>query len=189
MTLLKSIFINLFDIKHKDPAEHFLLFSLLSYLYNIAANSNSQTYVKVSNVISYLTSQGFTYSISKQSIKLLMDKSYIHTFIEKDSIEDSDDVIISTLGKYHISNLISEFQYLDATIIDTPILDDKIRSQINNVSGIRERLHRTKLFLEYLNSSVNHVYDLDLKMMWQNVYNEAHKRIKKVEKNLEKNNK
>lgn len=60
---------------------------------------------------------------------------------------------ITTLGAYHLQKLICKFVYLDAIIIDTPILDDEFRKKLNNTDIITERLERVKLFNEYLDNS------------------------------------
>jgi hypothetical protein len=176
----KSPFINLFDIKHADSAEHFLAISILHYLSKIPDNKNFHTYTKVSDLIAFLALQGFSYGVSQDTIRSLIDKNYINLGIEKDSLDDSDIIKISTLGRYHIFNLVSEFQYLDATIIDTPILDEETRDEIIDVNNIHDRLKRTDLFLHYLNRSIVSINDGELKSLWEKIFVTSLKKIDEI---------
>lgn len=162
----KSPFINLFDIKYADSAEHFLAISILHYLSKIPDGNHQRSYTKISDIISYLASLGYSYGTSIDKIRYLIDKHYLKCAVENEVIREEDLVRITPLGKYHIFDLVSQFQYLDATIIDTPILDDDIRDQIKDVQPIEERLLRTELFLDYLNSSVDHINDADIRTLW-----------------------
>ena len=42
------------------------------------------------------------------------------------------------------------FAYVDAMVVDTPILDKSTRDRIGNVSQIHQRLERFDIFLTYL---------------------------------------
>ena len=42
------------------------------------------------------------------------------------------------------------FTYLDAIVVDTPIVDPKVRAQIDDVGTIEERFDRVLVFLAYL---------------------------------------
>jgi len=41
---------------------------------------------------------------------------------------------------------VTKFTYIDAMVIDTPIIYDTMRSKINYIKPIAERLKRAKLF-------------------------------------------
>jgi len=176
----KSPFINIFEIKHADAAEHFIIISILHYLSKISDNTKVSTYTKVSNMMSYLASLGYSYIISIDTIQFLIENDYINRTIEKDSVEDDDMIKITPLGRYHIFNLISEFQYLDAAIIDTPILDEKIRDSIKNIIDIDGRLERTKLFINYLTSSVEIIVDNEIRSLWEKISNSAIDKINDI---------
>lgn len=163
----KSPFINLFDIQHADPAEHFLKVCILNYLTKIPDNNGSSTFTKISDLMAYLASLGFSYGVSIDSIQSLIDKNYLNSIIESDSVKDKDLVKITTLGRYHINYLITEFQYLDATIIDTPILDVKARDKLHHVNDIEKRIDRTEKFLNYLMDSVENITDEEVRTLWK----------------------
>ena len=100
--------------------------------------------------------------------------------VERTTIQDNDIVKISPLGRYHISNLVSVFQYVDATIIDTPILDDEIRDKLKDAYTIDERMERTEVFLSYLNNAVSHVNDAEIKTVWDKIFSSANDNIAEI---------
>jgi len=57
---------------------------------------------------------------------------------------------ITSIGAYYVKRLITRFTYLDAVIVDTPILSAELRGQIANELDIHERLARAKLFADYV---------------------------------------
>jgi hypothetical protein len=115
-----------------------------------------------------------------------LEKNYLNRTIESGSITDNDLIKITTLGRYHINILISEFQYLDATIIDTPILDDQTREKIFDVSDIQERLKRTELFLKYLIKSIETITDSEIKSFWHKVSLSAFEKIEEIKNRNER---
>jgi hypothetical protein len=59
----------------------------------------------------------------------------------------------TTIGSYHCNRWAPTFAYMDAMLVDTPILEQGVRQDIlRNINSfdISHRLHRTVLFDEYL---------------------------------------
>lgn len=46
--------------------------------------------------------------------------------------------------------MVGEFQYLDAIIVDTPILDKEVRENVKDVKSTEQRLGRAEAFSKYL---------------------------------------
>jgi hypothetical protein len=180
-----SPFVNLFDIQYEDASEHFIKLAILHYLAKTPNISQSNSYSRTIDLKSYLASLGFSYGVSMDSIKLLINKRYIHT-INQENLADEDTVKISSLGRFHIFNLIAVFQYLDAVIVDTPILDAEIRDQISEVNNIHDRLNRTELFLSYLYSCVKSIVDSEINTLWQTINKKAIENINEIKRRLER---
>jgi hypothetical protein len=61
---------------------------------------------------------------------------------------------VTPSGLYHAFRLASNFQYIDAMIIDTPILDDTVRDKIRGAEDIGDRLIRAEIFVtDYLDNA------------------------------------
>lgn len=142
-----SVFINLFDIYSSDKTEHLLEMLILEYLGRYDVNSESGGYVEQKSFLSYLQSHYFTSKIINRHLdKLIQGKCVAVEILE--SRETKYRVL--SKGKFHVSSLTQSFQYYDAMIIDTPIIDKKIMVQMNDSTGLDQRLGRTKAFIGYL---------------------------------------
>ena len=184
----KSPFINLFDLWHAEPAEHFLRFSILHYLAKIPPNGTTKGYVQLSELLKYLSTIGYSFNTALEATKILKEKHYVRRPVESDSeLVESERIRITSLGRYHIYSLISTFQYLEATIIDTPIIDDEIRNKISEVTEISARIKRNNYFLKYLDNCVTHIQDKELRSAWEKVSLEAKKNMKEIRARIKDN--
>jgi hypothetical protein len=75
--------------------------------------------------------------------------------------EGGDRLRITTLGAYHVNVLLRSFIYLDAMVIDTPIIDDHFRKQIQDVWPIKQRLDRGYAFVSYLADCADSIRDVE----------------------------
>lgn len=184
----KSPFINLFDLQHTEPSEHFLRFAVLYYLGKIPSDGTTKGYVQLRELLEYLATIGYSFNTAVEATKVLKEKHYVRRPVENDSdLLESERIRITSLGRYHMHSLISTFQYLDATIIDTPIIDDDIRSKIAEVTDINTRIERTEYFLKYLDNCVTHLQDKELRSAWEKVSVEAKKDIKEIRDRIKDN--
>ena len=93
---------------------------------------------------------------------------------------------ITTLGRYHVNQLIRTFLYVDAVVIDTPILDARIRGTIEDVRDIFERVQRAREFVEYLSTCAKSLQDGDSFRLWSDTYNDLQKSINGVYANAKR---
>lgn len=177
----KSQFINLFDIRHSDPSEHSIRFAVLSYLSKVPADAEASLgYVGESTVIDYLASQGYSYAVSAYTIHYLTEKSCIRKYIATEGKSRSENRLrITPLGRFHLFNLVSIFQYLDAIIIDTPILDS-LDYSISNEFDIKQRLDRTESFIGYLERKSATIREATLASEWNEFIKVAHSNIREI---------
>ena len=143
---------NLFDINHPDGKEHFLLPSVLTLAIGPSALGTNEGFVETEWIYDRLQGQGFTVS----QIDLAMIKASRYSLVETEARSGvgSDDVPntlrITTVGAYHLHRLIQRFTYVDAIIVDTPILSPPVRGSFETPTSIRERLDRVDVFRAYL---------------------------------------
>jgi hypothetical protein len=57
---------------------------------------------------------------------------------------------VTTVGAYTARVLVTLFAYLDAVVVDTPIVDDTYRRIIKDVRSISDRVARAEYFRAYL---------------------------------------
>lgn len=163
----RSPFVNLFDIERADPNEHFSRYALLLFLLSIPDRHPTYGYASLDDITSYFCSLGFSEEHTLTTMKVMFDKRYCDT---KMGVEEwSDDVTnlkISNKGKFHFTNLVNQFQYMDAVTIDTPILEEAVRSQIRDDRDISLRIARCEVFLSYLDRQSATIQDGNFLQQW-----------------------
>ncbi len=176
-----SVFINVFDLRHSDPIEHFCKFLLLDFLNRSYYSGIQHGYCRLKDIVNYSSQLGYTVDYTKEMTKELIEFKCCSTSTREDSLSDDDVLIeITSLGRYHINVLVKKFTYIDAVVIDTPIIDETVRSKINDIKPITERLERAGLFLGYLDVCSNHLQDEDAKTVWQKISSEIGSNISEI---------
>lgn len=151
----RSPIVNLFDISGIDVKEHFTLPLLLSSLRILSDLEAGEGYVPTTAIYDYLQGMGYLPEQIDQAIERgvlgrLLEQSP-GRFTQYESSQVSS-LRMTSAGSYHLLRLLHMFTYLDAMIVDTPILDRTVRSSINNVFAIEQRLTRASEFKVYLDS-------------------------------------
>jgi hypothetical protein len=141
---------NLFQVSSPDPKEHFLTPILLLGIVTLRTASSEGGFVLVADL--YELAQGLCFSPAQIETALTRchDKKLLQTSARLPS-DSADYVRVTTTGMYHVYELMKTFQYVDAMIVDTPILDATHRSGICDAGRIADRLARTRQFADYLN--------------------------------------
>jgi hypothetical protein len=160
----RSLIANVFDISSRDGREHFLLPLLIGVLDRSPVAALNEGFVETESVYESLQNMGFTpdqidYSVSKAVDKKLIETSGRHVPRRGDELPSS--LRVTPAGLYHAYRLVPYFQYLDAVVVDTPVLDEKMREQIRPEENIRNRLTRAGIFIRYLD------------LMWKPLSNSA----------------
>jgi len=163
-----SMFINLFDLLRADPMEHFSRFLGLHYLSRQRGGASSKGFCKMEDVSQYLCQLGYSGDHATDTIRLLRRKRYCESRVPTDTLDDAEQEIRATsLGKYHVNHLVGTFQYIDAIIIDTPILDTQVRKELREERGIDRRLSRAEVFISYLDRCSKSLQDGEATELWE----------------------
>lgn len=146
---------NLFDLSSLDPREHFILPLAVGVIFHSTGPEVKDGFVETSKVYERLQGIGFTPDQIDAAIARGCEKNLIETSGRR--LPEPGQRMPSALratptGAYHIERLALQFEYLDAVLVDTPILDTHIRARITDVRGFNERLDRTETFASYLDS-------------------------------------
>lgn len=144
---------NLFDVSSADPKEHFLLPLIIGLLNSSSGPDVEEGFVETAAVYERLQSLGFTPEQIDDAIIRGHKKKLLETGarrIPQPGREMPQVLRVTTVGLYHISRLCRLFVYVDATVVDTPILASDFRASIRNGRHIHERLDRGSIFRRYL---------------------------------------
>ncbi len=147
-----SPFLNLFDIDHSEPREHFSRLLALDYFARAVSGDQALGFRRRGDVESYLHALGLTGPHISNTLQALYERKCLEGRLLDVALEDAGpELRITALGRYHSADLVRSFEYLDAVVVDTPIIDDEARRQIQPCEDLRRRLERARGFLRYLN--------------------------------------
>ncbi|NTW88298.1 MAG: hypothetical protein HGB26_04060 [Desulfobulbaceae bacterium] len=141
---------NIFNVSSLDKREHFLIPILLAFLLSQLIARKNNGYIEKIKVVQQLQAIGFNEDQIQKSIVSAFQKKLIENSSRSNS---ATSIRITTVGIYHVRLLCAMFQYFDAIVVDTPILDDGVRSLIVDAASLEERLSRVEIFKDYLDKS------------------------------------
>lgn len=173
---------NLFDLKTPDPREHFLLPILIEYIHRAASFAGSQGFVEGKLVYRFAQDNGFTQEQVESTLntairkRLIEAEARVHTADK----EKPPHLRATTVGIYHIKKLVALFTYIDAVVVDTPILDSTLRGRIRNEHYIRDRLDRAEMFLDYLNDKWKLIDESTIGFKWSDSAEELRQDIEGI---------
>jgi hypothetical protein len=141
---------NVFDISEPDGREHFLLCLLVAYAEVAASKSGRDGFVMIDDLYDYAQKLGF----NSDQVTWAMDRSVKRGLLErapKSSRANSRALVrVTSVGVYTVRILVSLFAYLDAMIVDTPIIESSYKSLIVDAQSLSDRLRRAEIFRVYL---------------------------------------
>jgi GTPase SAR1 family protein len=141
---------NILRITQPDGREHFLLPILLTQAQVFGEQSQQEGYVAADVLHSFCQQLGFTSDQVAGALEYavehrLLDSTPRYTF-ETHSLFFR----ITTVGAYTTKMLLAYFAYIDAVLVDTPIVDDQYARLIEDVHSLTERVTRGEFFRLYL---------------------------------------
>ena len=147
---------NLFDISGADGREHFLAPILLAYLGLESQASGNTGYVTTEALYRYVQHLGFQPAKVSGVLGRLLKNKLVETETKRplSGVVESRDLYyrITTIGSYYYQKLVRMFTYVDAMVVDTPIVDRAVRERIGDEASILGRLDRAEEFRQYLDS-------------------------------------
>lgn len=164
-----SHIVNIFDIFNPDGREHFLLSIIIDFVSRAGHLPSSSGFVDKADIISYAQNIGYTPKQIQNCLNLSLQKKLLES--EKRAYNGKNMDLPASFretssGLYHVNNLVTNFSYIDAIIVDTPILDISFRNKIINVFDINDRLSRALVFCEYLDKQWDLVNKSNTRYDW-----------------------
>jgi hypothetical protein len=165
----RSPIANLLDISTVDAREHFLQPVIIGFLRLPAIQRSDEGFVPVQSVYEYCQRLGFTAEQVDFAIVRCVSKRLLETAARRIPEAGKIDTFAlrpTSIGLYHIQELLGTFTYLDAIVVDTPILDKDLRDYIPDAHSLAERVERAFVFREYLDRSWKLFGSADLPIDW-----------------------
>jgi hypothetical protein len=171
---------NVFDISGPDPREHFLLLIILGHVGRLGAAATAEGYVATEKIFGYCQRLGFQPTQIQFAIDRAHDKRLLEGSARFSDVLSCEAYRITTVGGYMAEKLVRIFAYVDAMIVDTPIVDDDVRAKIRDVTRIGDRLERAEIFRSYLDRAWNSLEGKDTVFDWVSTSKSLRKEFDRV---------
>lgn len=166
----RGVFPNLFDIEHADGTEHFVRPLALHFLERQSDTSLNHGFIPTKDLVEYLCQIGFGQDTARTGVAWLLKTKCVEDRLGDNLFEPlRDQVRITPLGKFLIAELIGTFAYIDAVVVDTPIVDSSVRASIHDELAIDNRVVRGRAFKRYLDECASGIRDADTAAFWKTV--------------------
>lgn len=165
-----SPIVNLFDITSRDSKEYFLSPIVLKLLLDASTKGKNNGFYGTNEIYGSLQSLGFDL-LQIDRVILNLYKGQLIEATERGAFFDEDSMPsmfrITPKGAYLVEEMVCMFTYIDAMIVDTPIIDDKVRLKVIDEESIQSRLERADIFVSYLDNVWNQVSNKPLVFDWE----------------------
>lgn len=147
-----SPFSNVYDVASNDQREHFATLLALAFIEQAGQVGGANGYVERHRIHDFLREFGFHQQQIAGAVRRILEKELALTPVGLKG-DDEERLRITTAGAYMLKKLCTLFAYIDAVVIDTPIIDQDVRQLIMDERTIEGRLTRAEIFLKYLDDS------------------------------------
>ncbi|MFC7276642.1 hypothetical protein ACFQS1_21850 [Paractinoplanes rhizophilus] len=141
---------NMFGISQPDGREHFLLGILVAHVESAGDRKGTEGFVPTDDVYNFAQKCGFSPDQIAWALNRAAKKGLIERSPRGRSAGSHENLRVTSAGVYTARMLIHMFAYVDAVVVDTPIVDPNYRKLITAVHDVSERLRRADLFRVYL---------------------------------------
>lgn len=144
-----SPLMNVFDISMRDGREHFLVPLVVESVARAGQVGGRDGFVPRMEIEEQMRIVGFADNQVKRAIQRSLGGGLLATPVGMNE-DETGRVRVTTAGVYAARRLVELFAYVDAMIVDTPIVDETVRAKILDVWGIEDRAARIRVFVDYL---------------------------------------
>lgn len=167
---------NVLDISQHDGREHFLLSSLIVLAQRLGESRSDNGYVSVAELYDAATGWGF----SQEQVGAQIGRALHGRMLE--APDSTSRYRVTSAGAYTVRKLLGMFTYIDAVVVDTPIVDAEARAAILDARPILERIQRARLFVSYLDVQWSACAGAGLALDWPVVSHELAVNIDSAER-------
>lgn len=170
---------------------------LISYLLSDTQEKSAEGFVPTSDICTELGRFGFVVDQVEHALRPLTNKKLIET-TERVTFDEGLQGLVgdmpmafraTTIGSYHCNRWAPTFAYMDAMLVDTPILEQSVKTEISrsiDSFDISKRLHRTVLFDDYLEQCWLEFSEYPVYFDWLTARKNGRKTFESVQRAVEK---
>ena len=155
---------NVLDVSTDDGRQHFLMPLLLAYVERTGAVAQGG-FVDLTHVMAFGQSLGFTPTQIEFAVSYCSRKRLLQSPGNTDQAAQTA-YRITTVGAYTYKRLLATFVYVDAVVVDTPIVDEHAAAHLGEQRDVEERLQRAREFVAYLDAQWTSIGSNSLPFSW-----------------------
>ena len=179
---------NVFDISERDGREHFTVLNALAFVDRYGERADSDGYATGAQVSEHLGSMGFRMSQIVHALERARSWKLVESGA-RDFAPSNDDLLeskfrLTTIGSYYFRKLVGSFVYLDAVVIDTPIVEQEFRSSVLRAGSIEHRLQRAEHFCSYLDRQWSELGETEAVFDWSLMSSNAKYEIDRIRRRI-----
>lgn len=144
---------NVYKCASNDIKDHFLMCKLIAFVERSSGEGEGLKFVAAEDIYQTLQHQGF----SSPSIHEALRRGVRHRLLDEPMSSRNDEnferVRVTSVGLYTKNRLPGLFSYVDAMVVDTPILVESFFQEINDAFTLVQRVRRAVKFTRYLNTA------------------------------------
>lgn len=141
---------NLFDISQPDGREHFLLGLLISKIERQGDEAGTDGFVSADAIYAYAQKNGFSADQTAWALERATKNGMLERAPRSGKRGGEEYLRVTSAGVYTARVLASIFAYVDAVLVDTPVVDDAFGRSITDAHTLAERVRRVEVFRAYL---------------------------------------
>jgi hypothetical protein len=171
---------NLFRISHPDGREHFLLPLLLTQAQSLGERVGDEGYVAAADLFDFAQSLGFSAEQVTEALDHALNKRLLDAAPRHSGDVPRLHYRITTVGAYTTRVLVAYFSYVDAVLVDTPIVDKQYRQVIKDIHSLTDRVSRSEYFRLYLDRQWSRMDETGLPWSWTQASERLARDIRRV---------
>lgn len=176
---------NLLEISTPDGREHFLLPLLLVHIERAGEVGRREGYVPVDDIMAFAQGIGFLPQQIDFALRHGVDKKLLQA-APLNATDSTRRYRITTVGAYTYKKLLPTFIYLDAVVVDTPIVDPAAADEIAHSREVEDRLVRARRFLAYLDQQWQAIARDALPLDWSEVSRQLQSDFARAERSAQR---
>jgi hypothetical protein len=175
---------NILEVSTADGREHFLLGLLLAHIERSGEVGRREGFVGIDEIMAYAQSVEYLPAQIEFALRHAVDKRLLQPAPQSD--QQSRRYRITTIGAYTYKKLLPTFIYVDAVVVDTPIVELDAARTIAHCREVEDRLLRAREFVSYLDRQWANVRDTKLPFNWPEVSGQLRQDFGRVERSAQR---
>lgn len=161
-----SLVSNIMDVSSPDKKEHFAVAIVVSFILRKGKVGGADGYVDRADAVECLQYLGFQPVQIDNTLNRALAANLIATPQGPTKLKLNERYRGTSIGAYSVDRLVCLFSYIDAIIVDTPVMDETLRNRLVDTDQLPlvNRLERAGAFVDYLDNAWSSLHEDSVKV-------------------------